>query len=488
MNEKHHLFIRKYLPLAGVILLALSGAILLFFVIFRLQVIGDFVDKLLGILAPILYGVVLAYLISPICNGIERGLLSLLRKYRVRRAASASKKSDPQKEAAQGGFLTHFFHLRKYQTASASKTSDSPKKAALGGFLARFFHKEKKSGAAESFASGLAIAISLLLVLLAVYGLIALVVPQVVSSIRSIVDAMPSYLQTAENWMIQFLNDNPEMARTVQQATDSAINWFQNWLKTELLPNFNNIVYGVSSGVMGVVNVLKNLVIGIIVTVYLLASRKTFASQAKKIVYSLLPVGYANSFVSHTRYAHSVFGGFISGKILDSLIIGIICFIGTSFMKIPYSMLVSVIIGITNIIPFFGPFIGAVPCGLLILLADPLRCLYFVLFIIVLQQFDGNILGPKILGDSTGLSSFWVLFSILLFGGLLGFLGMVIGVPAFAVIYNLITQFINRRLEKKDLSTETELYNNLDHIDEINLGYVKKTLRDGSLSNSDGDL
>ena len=149
-------------------------------------------------------------------------------------------------------------------------------------------------------------------------------------------------------------------------------------------------------------------------------------------------------------------------------------------MKIPYSMLVSVIIGITNIIPFFGPFIGAVPCGLLILLADPMRCLYFVLFIVVLQQFDGNILGPKILGDSTGLSSFWVLFSILLFGGLFGFVGMVIGVPAFAVIYNLVTQFINRCLEKKDLSVETCLYDNLEYIDEENLGYVERNKPQGN--------
>ena len=133
-----------------------------------------------------------------------------------------------------------------------------------------------------------------------------------------------------------------------------------------------------------------------------------------------------------------------------------------------------------NIIPFFGPFIGAVPCGLLILLADPMRCLYFVLFIVVLQQFDGNILGPKILGDSTGLSSFWVLFSILLFGGLFGFVGMVIGVPAFAVIYNLVTQFINRCLEKKDLSVETCLYDNLEYIDEENLGYVERNKPQGN--------
>lgn len=434
MNEKHHVFIRKYLPMAGMILLALSGAILLFFTIFRMQVIGDFVQRLLDILAPILYGVVLAYLLSPICNKIEGALLALLKKKRERQASS------PQK--------------------------------AGGKVFPRFFRR-KESGKAESAISGLAITASLLLMLLAVYGLIALVVPQVVSSIRSIIEALPSYLQTAENWMIQFLNDNPDMARTVQQATDSAINWLQNWIRTDLLPNLNNIVSGVSSGVLGVVNVLKNLVIGVIVTIYLLASRRKFASQAKKIVYSLLPVNLANSFIAHTRYAHRVFGGFISGKILDSLIIGVICFVGASFMRLPYSMLVSVIIGITNIIPFFGPFIGAIPCGLLILLADPLRCLYFVFFIVILQQFDGNILGPKILGDSTGLSSFWVLFSILLFGGLFGFVGMVIGVPTFAVIYNLINQFINRRLEKKELSTNTDFYDNLDHIGE-GKEYVKK--------------
>ena len=449
MNEKHHVFIRKYLPLAGVILLSLSGAILLFFIIFRMQVISDFFHRLLDILAPILYGVVLAYLLSPVCNGIEKGLHFLLERLRRRRAA---RPSQPPKQSPANP---------------------------LAKIFPRFFHKERSGKAVESLISGISIAGSLLLLILAVYGLIAMVVPQVVSSIRSIVDSLPSYLQTAEDWMVQFLNNNPEMARTVQQAIDSAVNWLQNWIRTALLPNLNNIVYGVSTGVMGVVNVLKNLVIGLIVTVYLLASRRRFASQAKKIVYSLFPVKFANSFVSHSRYTHQVFGGFISGKILDSLIIGVICFVGCSFMKIPYTMLVSVVIGLTNIIPFFGPFIGAVPCGLLILLADPMRCLYFVFFIVVLQQFDGNILGPKILGDSTGLSSFWVLFSILLFGGLFGFVGMVIGVPAFAVIYNLIQQFVNRRLEKKDLSTETRLYDNLEYIDEENLGYVARSEAEG---------
>lgn len=467
MYDKHHVFIRKYLPLAGMILLSLSGAILLFFILFRVQVIGSFFKKLLDILAPILYGIVLAYLLSPVCNKVEYSLLALLKKRRDRKAS-----------APNIPVISKFLQSKKREDRKAAAPNHGKKY--FGSAISSFFHKNKP-GKAESAISGVAILAALLLMLLAVYGLIALVVPQVVSSIRTIIESLPSYLQTAENWMVQFLNDNPEMAQTVQQATDSAVNWLQNWLRTDLLPNLNNIVSGVSSGVMGVVNVLKNLVIGIIVTVYLLASRKRFASQAKKAVYSLLPVNFANSFIAHTRFAHKVFGGFISGKILDSLIIGVICFIGSSFMKIPYSMLVSVIIGVTNIIPFFGPFIGAVPCGLLILLADPLRCLYFVLFIIVLQQFDGNILGPKILGDSTGLSSFWVLFSILLFGGLFGFVGMVIGVPVFAVIYNLVTQFINRRLEKKDLSTDTQLYDNLEYIDEENLGYVERgKLQNGS--------
>lgn len=168
-----------------------------------------------------------------------------------------------------------------------------------------------------------------------------------------------------------------------------------------------------------------------------------------------------------------MFGGFIIGKLVDSLIIGILTFIWLSIIEMPYTVLISVIVGVTNIIPFFGPFIGAVPSALLVLLADPKKCLWFLLSILVIQQLDGNIIGPKILGDSTGISSFWVLFSILFFGGLMGPLGMIIGVPAFAVIYRLTSEWVNKQLKKKELSTVTNDYGALDHIDEEKKTYVR---------------
>ena len=170
------------------------------------------------------------------------------------------------------------------------------------------------------------------------------------------------------------------------------------------------------------------------IAIYLLTSKETFIGQGKKIVYTLLPPKYGNIMVHVMRVSNQMFGGFISGKILDSAIIGVICYIGLMILRVPYSLLVAVIVGVTNIIPFFGPFIGAVPSVILIALADPIKGLYFLIFVVVLQQVDGNIIGPKILGDSTGLSAFWVVFAILVGGGLFGFMGMTLGVPTFAFI------------------------------------------------------
>ena len=216
---------------------------------------------------------------------------------------------------------------------------------------------------------------------------------------------------------------------------------------------------------MGTVNILKNVIVGIIIAIYVLNSKDLFAAQAKKIAYSIFSTEHANLFIKNTRFIHRVFGGFITGKLLDSLIIGMITFVFMSVFDMPYVVLISVIIGVTNFIPFFGPFIGAIPCSFLVLMVSPLKCLYFVIFILILQQFDGNILGPKILGDSTGLSSFWVMFAILIAGGLFGFVGMIIGVPLFAVLYSLITTLVNRSLADKDLPVKTSDYFFMDCID-----------------------
>ena len=208
--------------------------------------------------------------------------------------------------------------------------------------------------------------------------------------------------------------------------------------------------------------------------VYLLNMKEKLITQIKMILYGIFPLKIANKVLDEGRYVHKVFGGFIIGKLLDSLIIGVLCFVLLNFMRMPYVLIVSVIVGVTNVIPFFGPFIGAIPSAFLILLDSPVKCLWFLGFILLLQQFDGNILGPKILGDSTGLSSFWVLFSILLFGGLFGFVGMIIGVPTFAVFYKLLTEFVIWLLGKKKLSANIEKYENLNYIDEENKTYIEK--------------
>ena len=220
---------------------------------------------------------------------------------------------------------------------------------------------------------------------------------------------------------LEFVADNEVIMDYVNKAYNAISVDLDSWIKNTLMPSMQNIVSGVGIGVLNVVTVFKNFIIGIIVAIYLLASRKKFAQQAKPILYSILKPRWADTVLNEVLYADKMFGGFINGKIMDSAIIGVLCYIGCLIFKFPSALLVSVIIGVTNVIPFFGPFIGAVPATLLILIQNPIKALWFVLFILILQQLDGNIIGPKILGNTTGLSSFWVLFAILLFGGLWGF-------------------------------------------------------------------
>jgi len=196
------------------------------------------------------------------------------------------------------------------------------------------------------------------------------------------------------------------------------------------------------------VGVLKNIFLGVLISIYMLASRKLFARQAKLLLRGVFPKRWADAVETEVRYADRMFNGFLMGKLLDSAIIGVICFVVTTILRFDMAILISVIVGVTNIIPFFGPFIGAIPCALLLLLKSPWQCLIFLIFIVILQQLDGNVIGPKILGNTTGVSSFWVLFSILLFGGLWGVFGMIVGVPLFAVIYDIARKLIYRGLKR----------------------------------------
>ena len=262
------------------------------------------------------------------------------------------------------------------------------------------------------------------------------------------------------------MKNNPDLEQTVNELLAQYSPKLLDYFDTNLLPNINELVKTLSSSVISIFKALWNFVIGFIISIYVMGSKERFAGQAKKIVYALFDRKTGNEVISNFRFIHGTFIGFIGGKIVDSIIIGIFCFVCTSIIGTPYAILVSVIVGVTNVIPFFGPWIGGIPSALLVLMVDPLQALYFIILILFIQQFDGNILGPKILGDSTGLSGFWVIFSITIFGGLFGVLGMVVGVPIFAVFYAGVKAVVNRMLSKKDLPTDLQPYMTVGEIDE----------------------
>ncbi|MBR0399383.1 MAG: AI-2E family transporter, partial [Mogibacterium sp.] len=277
-------------------------------------------------------------------------------------------------------------------------------------------------------------------------------------SLVKIFDALPDAMKTFTKWIDIKFAKLPVAKDTIDEwinyFTDSAVEFAKNtWL-----PHTSSIAAGISSGVIGAVGVVFDFIVGIIVCVYFLNIKDTLGAQAKKILFACFKESTADEILEGADFTNRTLGGFINGKIIDSIIIGIICFICMSIFGWEYSLLISCIIAITNIIPFFGPFIGAIPSALLLLMVNPMHCLYFLILIVALQQFDGNVLGPKILGDRTGLASFWVLFAILVGGGLFGFLGMVIGVPVFAVIYAYISRALNKRLGKKGFSTDVSDY------------------------------
>lgn len=309
----------------------------------------------------------------------------------------------------------------------------------------------------------ISLTITMILFILIIFGLFMMIVPQLVDSIQSIILRFPTYMKSADSWFSSILADNPGLQNMFNKYWPN----FEGWFVNEIIPTIKSLISYVSSDFLGsvfeVLNLIFDFIIGIIISVYLLYNKEIYAAHAKKVVYAFMSETKANNLINNTRFANKTFGEFLSGKLVDSLIIGIICFICISIMRIPYSLLISVIIGVTNVIPFFGPFLGAIPSVFFLLMIDPIKALVFAIFVFILQQFDGNILGPKILGDSTGLSSFWVIFAITVFGALFGVLGMFIGVPLFAILYSAFKTFINQKLDAKGMPHDTAFYLNSDY-------------------------
>jgi len=304
----------------------------------------------------------------------------------------------------------------------------------------------------------LSIFITWTLVLALLYLFMLFLLPQLYNSLLNLVSNGERYYNTVVAWIQRFLEDNPTTVVWLEEILSDYYQDLASWLKNALLPQAQNALVLLTSGIIGVVNFVMNLLVGIIVSVYVLTTKEGFAATGCKITYSLLTEERADMLVRAIKEVDRIFSGFFRGKLLDSLIIGLLCFLFSSIFNFPYAPLVSVVVGVTNIIPYFGPFLGAIPSAFLILLDSPIQCLYFSIFILLLQQFDGNILGPKILGDSTGISSFWVIVAVLVGGGLGGVLGMFVGVPFFACVYSLIRWFCAKRLREKGLPIHTHNY------------------------------
>ena len=301
-------------------------------------------------------------------------------------------------------------------------------------------------------------------VLLALIVLFAyFIIPQLVFNVPPLIQSLPSMVTDFSRQVSEYLAAHGQSTEIITSFSDKIATAFNQWLQADPLSALMDLAGRVATAARGVLN----FIIGIIVMVYLLMSRDQFIGQGKKLLFALCKKrATCDVILKHLRAINQIFSGFVSGKLLDSLIIGIICGICLSLLQMPYAMLISIIVGITNIIPVFGPFFGAIPSAFILLLTDPGKCLIFILFIIILQQVDGNIIGPKILGDSTGLSAFWVLFSLLLFNHLMGFWGMLLGVPLFAPFYYLLREFVNSRLRQRDLPVRTKDYIHVAGIEE----------------------
>ncbi len=310
------------------------------------------------------------------------------------------------------------------------------------------------------------ILMTVVIVILLIVLFSALVIPQLIMSIQSIIIQFPVYIDNLQRLIENTLKNDPGLEKNINAWISQYSSQLDSFMNKTIMPQINTMIATFSKSILNFITALWNLIIGFIVSIYVMSSKERFAAQAKKITYAIWETDRANKIIDGVRFTHLTFIGFLFGKLIDSIIIGLITLACTTIIGTPYAVLISTIVGITNMIPFFGPYFGAIGGAILIIMVNPMQCLYFIILIFFIQQFDGNFLGPKILGGSTGLSGFWVIFSITIFGGLYGVPGMIIGVPLFAVIYAGVKNLTNRGLKRRSLPIDTDSYMNVGNIDD----------------------
>lgn len=398
-NRNKKLSMRNQYVKQGLMFFAVGVALILaYYVVNNFSVVAGGLARINDILMPFYIGLVMAYLLCPIYNGTTRII------YRLNK----------------GRFKKPINDLR------------------LARVIATF--------------------ISITVLIVAVGGVIMMILPDLWESIFGLVMGLPDTMKSFIQWLRGILESNPEAMTFLEGKLDGLADAVLVWAQEKMVPGAEAVINNVSIGVIGTVGVIFDLFVALIICVYVLNSKEKFIAQAKKLVLAVFKPEMADEIFELGTISNETFGGFINGKIIDSIIMGILCFAAMSLLGLPLPMLVSVVVGVTNIIPFFGPFIGAIPSGIILLIIEPVAALKFVIMILVLQQIDGNIIGPKILGKTTKLASFWVMFAIIVSGGLFGFVGMILGVPVFAILYTYASRAINRKLETREMETDTLLY------------------------------
>ena len=403
---------KKFASIGVIAFLVIAAAVLLVFICLRFDEFSNFLSTIFGAMSPVIVGIVLAYLLNPFMSFFENGLSRVLCK-----------------------------HARKITRA-------------------------------KKVCRVISLILTMVIFVLCFSIVLYLLIPELTDTVmgtdneEGLVDILPKQSENLKEWFSGVLNGDSKFSLWLRDAFEKGTTYIEDFINDKVFNYTSDIVGYVASGVWSVFGIVYDILIGIVFSVYILLAKDTFGAHAKKIVYSVFKRRRANVIIRVARQCHYKFTGAITGKIVDSVIIGVLCFIGMFIMDLPYRVLISVIVAVTNVIPFFGPYIGGIPSAFLILCFDPLKALYFVIFIIILQQFDCNLLTPHIVGDSIGLSPFWVLFACVVFGALFGLPGMLLGVPGMACIYMIIKEIVEYRLKRKGLHPETGYYYNLDSVDE----------------------
>lgn len=427
---------KKFLYWGLTAFLVIAASAIFVAIVFNLDAVVGAVVSAINIIMPVFYGIAIAYLLTPLVNFFEKRWFSPL----FRRIATIGRRKKGRRERV----------ARKSQ------------------------HEHIKSFVKHRSARVASIMLTMILLFAFLVAIIWLVVPQLFTTITELANNMQGYVNEATAWINSTLEptETETLAENVfdwrniaLDILNSASTYVQDFLKNTLLPQMSNIVDTLSQGVMTVVGATLNIVLGIVISIYFLYSKEVFSAQVKKVIYCFFSVKHSNTILDNARHINKTFGGFISGKLLDSLIVGMLFFILLTIFDIPFAPLVSVFMGITNLVPYFGPFIGAIPSAFLILMDDPLKCLWFIIMVVVVQQLDGNILAPKIIGETTGLSSFWVIFALLLGQGIFGFIGLIIGIPLFSVVYSILRAWAISHLNKKGVPSDTAEYTDIYTID-----------------------